>query len=136
VGNPQLLRRSRSDRYTAAFPTAGDGGSLEQTRISMPASQDELALAREAGRLEAEAFDRTLREAEAREREERLGRIAWDSPGEGFRESTGADAAMAVETVWRLQQDVARLAAFHQAVLRSRAWRLIQWARRPFGRAW
>ena len=35
-----------------------------------------------------------------------------------------------------LRQDVERLAAFHQAVLHSRAWQLIQWARRPFGRAW
>jgi hypothetical protein len=102
----------------------------------MPGTLDELALAREAGRLEAEAFDRALREAEAREREERLGRLVWGAAGEGYREAAGADAAAAAETVWRLQQDVARLAAFHRAVLRSRAWRLIQWARRPFGRAW
>jgi hypothetical protein len=104
----------------------------------MPATQDELALAREAGRLEAEAFDRALRDAEVREREERLGRLAWDAAGEGPREAADAGAAPVVtaETVWRLQQDIARLAAFHHAVLRSRAWRLIQWARRPFGRAW
>lgn len=98
----------------------------------MPATQDELALAREAGRLEAEAFDRALRDTEAREREERLGRLAWEAAD---RDSTG-EAAPGAETVWRLQQDVARLAAFHRAVLHSRAWRAIQWARRPFGRAW
>jgi len=106
----------------------------------MPATQDELALAREAGRLEAEAFDRALREAEAREREERLGRLAWDAAGAAPTASSGRENAEArpagAETVWRLQQDVARLAAFHQAVLRSRSWRLLQWARRPFGRAW
>jgi hypothetical protein len=109
----------------------------------MPATQDELALAREAGRLEAEAFDRALREAEAREREERLGRLAWlaaDAAGAAPAASSGRESAEAgpagAETVWRLQQDVARLAAFHQAVLRSRSWRLLQWARRPFGRAW
>ena len=108
----------------------------------MPATQDELALAREAGRLEAEAFDRALREAEAREREERLGRLAWlaadaagDEAASAGREGA-APAPAGSETVWRLQQDVARLAAFHQAVLRSRSWRLLQWARRPFGRAW
>ena len=101
----------------------------------MPATQDELALAREAGRLEAEAFDRALREAEAREREERLGRLAWEAADVGARgDAEGAPAGS--ETLWRLQQDVARLAAFHQAVLRSRSWRLLQWARRPFGRAW
>ena len=105
----------------------------------MPATQDELALPREAGRLEAEAFDRALREAEAREREERLGHLAWDAaaaaPADTAREAVAA-APVGPETVWRLQQDVARLAAFHQAVLRSRAWRFVQWARRPFGRAW
>lgn len=101
----------------------------------MPATQDELALAREAGRLEAEAFDRALREVEAREREERLGRIVWEAAG-GAEAVQVERSAAAPETLWRLQQDVARLAAFHQAVLRSRSWRLLQWARRPFGRAW
>jgi hypothetical protein len=101
----------------------------------MSATQDELALAREAGRLEAEAFDRALREVEAREREERLGRIVWEAAG-GVEAVQVERNAAAPETVWRLQQDVARLAAFHQAVLRSRSWRLLQWARRPFGRAW
>lgn len=99
----------------------------------MPAIQDELALARQAGRLEAEAFDRALRDAEQREREERLGRLAWEAAGETLGDGLAAGAP---EAVWRLQQDVARLAAFHQAVQRSRAWRLVQWARRPFGRAW
>ena len=102
----------------------------------MPATQDELALAREAGRLEAEAFDRALRESEVREREERLGRIVWEAAG-GAAEPPAPDrGAPSPEPLWRLQQDVARLAAFHQAVLRSRSWRLLQWARRPFGRAW
>lgn len=99
----------------------------------MPAIQDELALARRAGRLEAEAFDRALCDAEQREREERLGRLAWEAAGEALPDGLAFGAP---ESLWRLQQDVARLAAFHQAVLRSRAWRLVQWARRPFGRAW
>jgi len=104
---------------------------LDDSR-SMTATQDDLATARNAGRLEAEAFDRALREAEAREREELLRRPAWrtDGKAEAFRE-TGTNYSVS-----RLQQDVARLATFHQAVLRSRAWRVVQWARRPFGRAW
>jgi hypothetical protein len=100
----------------------------------MPAIQDELALARQAGRLEAEAFDEALREVERREREERLGRLAWEAAASGAAESVGH--APGADAIWRLQQDVARLAAFHRAVLRSRAWRLVQWARRPLGRAW
>jgi hypothetical protein len=104
---------------------------LDDSR-SMTATQDELATARNAGRLEAEAFDRALREAEAREREELLGRLA--SRTGGSREAFEPPGT--TYSVLRLQQDVARLATFHQAVLRSRAWRVVQWARRPFGRAW
>lgn len=96
----------------------------------MTATQDELATARNAGRLEAEAFEGSLREAEQREREELLGRLSWRTDESAF----GAPGTN--YSVMRLQQDVARLATFHQAVLRSRAWRVVQWARRPFGRAW
>jgi hypothetical protein len=99
----------------------------------MPEIQDEMALARQAGRLAAELFDRELRQIEQAEREERLGRLAWEAGGEAAGEPlTPATAA----SEWRLQQDLARLAAFHRAVLGSRAWRVVQWARRPFGRAW
>jgi len=97
----------------------------------MPATQDELALARQAGRLEAEVFDRRLREVEQREREERLGLLALETGEENLERAHPAPGS-----IQRLEQDVARLAAFHQAVLRSRAWRLVQWARRPLGRAW
>ncbi len=94
----------------------------------MPEIEDELDRARQAGRREAEAFDGALRQAEQAAHEEQLRRLA--------REPSYGSLAAAFGPVWRLQQDVARLAAFHQAVLGSRAWRLIQWARRPFGRAW
>jgi hypothetical protein len=85
-------------------------------------------------------LDLTLCAQEQRERELRLVRfaedgeeaaLAWDAGDAG----DAGDLPAATE-VWRLQQDVERLASFHQAVLRSRAWRLVQWARRPFGRAW
>jgi hypothetical protein len=100
----------------------------------MQALDDPLAEARRLGRLEAERFDLALREAERREREERLSRLAlaaeeddggWDGAG-------GGSSAV----VQRLERDVERLAAFHNAVVRSKSWRLIQAARRPFGRAW
>jgi len=99
----------------------------------MPESLDEMALARQAGRLEAEAFDRELRQLEQFEREERLGRLAWEAGGET---AHAALRSAAVESEWRLQQDLARLSSFHRAVLGSRAWRVVQLARRPFGRAW
>ena len=95
---------------------------------------DVLADARLLGRLEAERFDAALRERERCEREERLTRLAagdeaaFEPATELFADGAGA--------TWRLQQDVQRLAAFHQAVVRSKAWRLIQVARRLVGRAW
>jgi hypothetical protein len=104
--------------------------------------------AEELGRLKAERLDALLRAEEQRERELRFAGLLWDgsgsesplwgSGGEGFRESGGADGFEEASTaeVWRLRQDVERLSAFHQAVLRSRAWRLVQSLRRPFGRAW
>ena len=90
--------------------------------------------ARLLGRLEAERFDASLRERERCEREERLTRLAagdeaaFEPAVELFSNGSGS--------TWRLQQDIQRLAAFHQAVERSKAWRLIQVARRLVGRAW
>lgn len=95
---------------------------------------DEIDEARRLGRLEAERYDLTLREREGREREERLVRLAvgaedsWETAAPLLNDSSS--------TVWRLQQDNERLAEFHRAVVNSKAWRLIQALRRPFGRAW
>jgi hypothetical protein len=96
--------------------------------------EDDFIPLRRLGRLEAESFDAALRERERREREERLTRLAAgdaasaDPVTDVFRENAG--------TARRRQQDLERLAAFHRAVVQSRAWRLIQMARRLVGRAW
>lgn len=97
---------------------------------------DVLEEARRLGRLEAERHDLALREREGSEREKRLALLSlgvdepvWEPPSR----STAAESS---STVWRLQQDVERLAAFHRAVVHSKAWRVIQALRRPFGRAW
>ena len=100
----------------------------------MSEQREELAQARQLGCLKAERLDQKLRAAEQRERELRLARLAWD--GLADEPVPGRAAEACAGEVWRLRQDVARLAAFHQAVLRSRAWRLVQLLRRPFGRAW
>ncbi|HXO19898.1 MAG TPA: hypothetical protein VOA87_08250 [Thermoanaerobaculia bacterium] len=85
------------------------------------------------GRLEGEAFDAALRDREQRERDDRLSRLARAPDDAG---AASAKATASAAEVWRLERDVARLAAFHLAVDRSRAWRVIQWLRRPFGREW
>jgi hypothetical protein len=95
--------------------------------------------ARLRGRTEAETFDRDLREQELLEREDRLTRLAWgvedQEPLAAWTSDRGGPSGGS-DVVWRLQQDVERLAAFHNAVLKSKAWKLIQIARRPFGRSW
>jgi predicted signal transduction protein with EAL and GGDEF domain len=104
------------------------------TILSPPPQTDELAEAQRLGHLEAESFDLTLREAEGKEREARLVRLAvgdetaFEPANRLFGERAGDS--------WRLQQEIERLAAFQHAVVHSRAWRLIQAARRLVGRRW
>jgi hypothetical protein len=120
----------------------------------MSEQREDLRQAEELGRLKAERLDAALRSAERRERELRFASLVWDgngaeSPGlaagGGMGDAGGVGGSAGVgghgwdgsaAEVWRLRQDVERLAAFHQAVQRSRAWRLVQSLRRPFGRAW
>jgi hypothetical protein len=95
--------------------------------------KDDLVDLRRLGQLEAESFDAALRERERCEREERLTRLAAGD------ETAGEPAALFGESsgpTWRLRQDYERLASFHHAVVRSKAWRAIQAARRLVGRAW
>ncbi|HEX5760383.1 MAG TPA: hypothetical protein VF121_14435 [Thermoanaerobaculia bacterium] len=94
--------------------------------------EDPLAEARLAGRLAGERFDATLRDRERREREDGLTRRVWTLPDE----AGGGAAGESTGELWRLQREVERLQGFHDAVVRSRPWRLLQAARRPFGRAW
>lgn len=97
-------------------------------------AHEPLTLAEHCGRLEAERFDLDLRERERREREDRLTRLA--SGAEDTVAVSGAGPRESSELFLRMQRDLEQLAAFHHAVVRSKAWKLIQAVRRPFGRAW
>ena len=99
-------------------------------------NEDPLAPARRAGRLEGEEFDARLRRRERREREDRLTRRVWTLGSEDEDAVAALPGGATQGEVWRLQQRVDELAAFHAAVLRSRGWRLVQSFRRFFGRAW
>jgi hypothetical protein len=109
----------------------------------MSEQREDLRQAEELGRLKAERLEAALRMAEQQERELCFASLVWDGTGAEFLAQTqsgaiggsGWEGANGAE-VWRLRQDVERLSAFHQAVLRSRAWRLVQSLRRPLGRAW
>jgi hypothetical protein len=94
----------------------------------------DIAEAQRSGRRDGEAFSLALKEHELQERQERLTRLAWGAEGEAA--FSAAEPQPAGTAVLRLEHDMEQLAAFHQAVLESRAWRLVQRLRRPFGRAW
>jgi hypothetical protein len=82
-----------------------------------------------AGRADAEAFDRQLREGDAQEREARLA-----NPDAGSRgRPTDYEPALDVS---RLKARMEELVAFRTAVQESRVWRVAQTIRRWMGRAW
>jgi hypothetical protein len=108
-------------------------GPSRLSLTSQPPQKDELTDLRLLGRLEAESFDAALRERERREREERLTRLA---AGDETAFEPASEAGESSGSVWRLRQEVERLAAFHRAVVHSKGWRLLQAARRLMGRSW
>jgi len=83
-----------------------------------------------AGREDAEAFDRRLRDIEAKERHQHL--LGASSP-EGGRPSTEYQPTL---DVGRLKARMEELVAFRSAVQESFVWRAAQAVRRLFGRAW
>jgi hypothetical protein len=95
--------------------------------------QQRLEIERRHGVREGEAFDRRLREREMAEREERLSRMVW-----GVEQVQSLDAAPAWPALGTLQMqdELARLRSYYNAVQKSRAWRLTQHLRRLVGRAW
>jgi hypothetical protein len=97
------------------------------------ATQRDLDEYRRLGRLEAEAFDRRLREHEHQAWENRLATVQWGAE-DGV--ETWSSPREDSPEVWLLRRDVERLASFHEAVLKSRPWQLIQALRRVVGRAW
>jgi hypothetical protein len=111
-----LDSREATQRGPRAAPSSSDaGGSLS------------LADARKLGELEAELVHLRLRLKESLTRELRLVERA-------VKAEENVENALATEHELRLQ--IERYADFHRAVERSRAWRLIQFVRRLFGREW
>jgi len=89
---------------------------------------------RQLGYEQGEGFDRHLREREHAEREERLSRLAW---GVGEAEDALDTAPLPPElSTLQLRNDFERFRSFHDAVQKSRAWRLAQRLRAVVGRAW
>jgi hypothetical protein len=89
----------------------------------------DLNMAHSAGREAARAFLDRLAAVESAERTERLSRLVFDPSDPPLEVSLPPN-------VVELQNNVARLAAFHEAVVRSRSWIWLQRIRRLAGRAW
>ncbi len=97
-----------------------------------PEDSAELALARKLGREQAESFDLRLREAETRQREERLAEAAW-RPRSARQAWDDEDASLKVV---QLESRLSELSAYVRAVDNSLPWRMIQTVRRMLGRGW
>jgi hypothetical protein len=119
-------------------------GGRPTASVIMATDRHRLSVEEHLGREEGEAFDRCLREAERAEREDRLSRIAWGGYGSSETgipvlpaavEEPDRRAPAAIE-VLELEREVQRLTHFHDAVQRSRAWRMTQRLRRMVGREW
>ena len=104
---------------------------MENDAQKSPGS-DALAFAGQLGRQQGEAFDRSLREAEARDREERLARAAWRPRMSREAWAEEADSLKVVQLEARLSE----LNTYLRAIDESLPWRLIQALRRMVGRAW
>jgi septal ring factor EnvC (AmiA/AmiB activator) len=86
-----------------------------------------LGLARRLGRAEAEAADASLRLKESQRREQRF---------ENRIEELEASLETARTNEHELRQQIENYARFHQAIERSRSWRLLQLFRSMVGRKW
>lgn len=93
------------------------------------ATSGEAANPEAAGRAEAEAFDRRLREVEGSERDQILA-------GGGSQEKGRSSDYQPAVDVARLRTRMEELVAFRNAVQESLVWRAAQAVRRLLGRAW
>ena len=96
----------------------------------MPYQPDAIDVAERLGRMEAQSFDQALRDRERRELQERWSRI-FPRP-EASESAAAAPGSLDLQTRHTLE----RMIDFHNAVVSSRTWKLLQALRRPFGRAW
>lgn len=118
----------QQDQVTPLDESSGLPQGLDEARHTRSAVNDGKG---SAGFELAEAFDLRLRNQELKEREERLAllRLAEDSDAEA------PERADALE-LRRLESENHLLREFYVAVLGSRSWKLMQWARGFLGRRW
>ena len=98
-------------------------------------SDDPLADARLAGRREAQLLDLRLRQREAREREDRLGRLVAERSDLSMAPATRGSIVDSVR-IERLERELSEVTSYQSAILRSKGWKMVQSVRRLFGRAW
>jgi hypothetical protein len=104
------------------------------TAPTMAPNDHRVTTERQLGREQGEAFDRQLRERELAGREERLSHLLFGHDEPHCEPAAGPDRpSLGVD---ELRREVDHLRAFHDAVQRSRAWRLTQRLRGAVGRAW
>lgn len=103
----------------------------------MPASMIDpefLAQARRMGELEGAAFDAALAARDRAERSERLSRIAL--AGDEADLPPGGPGDVSRRDLAEIESRLRDLSHFHDAVIRSQSWKMLQRLRGFFGRAW
>ena len=93
-----------------------------------------VALARRLGELEGAAYAAGLAARERTARAERLSRIALG--GDEADLAAAGSRALRPREIVELESRLRELAQFHDAVLTSRSWKLLQRLRGLVGRAW
>ena len=93
-----------------------------------------MAEARLAGRREAQVVDLRLRQTESREREDRLARLV--AARSDLSVAPGATSVLESVRIERLERELSEVLSYQRAILRSKGWQMVQFARRLVGRAW
>jgi Glycosyl transferase family 2 len=124
---PALMPRSRTIGDENSSATTMNGTSLNDEESTEAAAREATRFAGALGAAEAELTEARLRLRECLERERRL-----------IDQVFGAEERLAetLSTEHELRMQIARYAEFHEAVKKSRSWKLLQAVRRLFGREW
>jgi hypothetical protein len=127
--------KPREPTQDASFGVLAPSGGLAILAAPEPACSvmhlPNPAAARERGRSEARELDLRLRREELREREELMANLLLQN---GSADAVRTAPAPALGQVERLAREIAMLAEYQRAVLRSKPWKLAQLARRLLGR--
>ena len=127
IGTVPFDSASRTIGNEKSSPHATGASGLKEEAITGVLESETIGIAEALGAAEAELAEARLRVRESQEREQRLMAQVFDAEER---------LAETLSTEHELRMQIARYAEFHEAVKKSRSWKLLQFVRRLFGREW